>query len=169
MGVTFELSQIAEAARWASLDPETLSLAETGKDSSFPGAVVPARTTSGATIYYALAPDGPAWRRLQPLLLAFAGPTVTDFDGAPANLDEAETLEQRLAQEHFYTVARLRPAPSAEGVALARRALLRLRQVLAAAPNSAAPSHSPPAVYWLACKTRLTIVTCRQPGACTKP
>lgn len=135
MGVTFELSQIAAAAGWGSLDPETLSLAETGTDLRFPGAVVPARTTSGATIYYALAPDGPAWRRLQPLLLAFAGPTITDFDGAPANLDQTEALEQLLAQGQFYAVARLRPAHSAEGTALARRALLRLRQVLAAAPN----------------------------------
>lgn len=133
--MTYELSLIAGAAGWASLDPETLSLAETGKDARFPGAVVPARTTSAATIYYALAPDGPAWRRLQPLLLAFAGPTITDFDGAPANLDHTEALEQLLAQAQFYAVARLRPPPSAEGATLARRALLRLRQVLAAAPK----------------------------------
>lgn len=138
MGVTFELSQIAEAAGWASLDPETLSLAETGQEPSFPGAVVPARTISGTTVYYALAPDGPAWRRLQPLLLAFAGPTITDFEGAPADLDQAETLEQLLAQANFYAVARLRPARSTEGAAIARRALLRLRHVLSTAPNLSA-------------------------------
>src|SRR5262249_42896727 len=102
---------------------------------TFPGAIVPARLKSSAIVFYAIAPNGPAWRQLQPLLLAFAGPTITDFDGLATELDRTQTLERRLNDAQFYAVARLRPAPGPGGSALAERALVRLRDMLTRAPD----------------------------------
>lgn len=47
----------------------------------FPGAIVAWPRSGKSTVYYAMANDAAEWRRLRPLLLAFAGPTLTSFSG----------------------------------------------------------------------------------------
>jgi hypothetical protein len=134
MGLSRNIPDLAVLARWPSIDDHCRPLIETVTEQSFPGAIVPAITSSSELVFYALADDGPTWRRLQPLLRAFAGPTITDFDGLPTVLNHEIDLERRFDEIGFYAVAKLRPNSSPSGRLLATRALLRLRDVLSLAP-----------------------------------
>ena len=97
----------------------------TVSDPDFPGALLTWRGAAGAPpIFYAAASTPAEWRRLRPLLLAFAGPTLTSFSGAPADLDVAQLQERILADSGLSAVARL--VPDAETALSTERALKRL-------------------------------------------
>lgn len=137
MGLGPDWDGLRAAAPWRALPVDHGVLAESIDDARFPGALVPARAPGGDLMVYGVAEDGPTWRRLQPLLLAFAGPTVTSFDGAPAALDVTDPVEGILASATPYAVARLRAGRQPDGERVAVRALLRLRDVLARVPDLA--------------------------------
>src|SRR5689334_16267311 len=63
-----------------------LAISETVVDPIFPGAVLPTLLEGGSCRIYVLASSATEWRKLRPLLMAFAGPTLTSFDGVPAEL-----------------------------------------------------------------------------------
>jgi hypothetical protein len=94
----------------------------TATEKSFPGAILP-RYSSPVTFYYAVGPTPQIWRELRPLLLSFAGKTVTDFSGIPSILDTSDPTEALLAGLEPYAVARLVPSQET-----ARLALLSLRR-----------------------------------------
>jgi hypothetical protein len=56
---------------------------------------------------YAVAPTAQTWRRLRPLLLSFAGPTVTTFSGVPIRLDPSDPAELILVKAGAFAAARL--------------------------------------------------------------
>ena len=90
MAIGVDLVAFAGPARWPGLSSEAVQLSETVGDDGFPGALFPALTISGDLVIYAAANSLSEWRKLQPLLLAFAGPTLTDFTGAPSLVADYE-------------------------------------------------------------------------------
>lgn len=102
---------------------------------AFPGALVPVIDSAGAMQIDVVAPTMSDWRRLKPVLLAFAGPTLTGFDGIPETFDGADPVGARLllAVPAVTAIMRL-PADDRSRVA-ALRAVLRARDTLARAPE----------------------------------
>jgi hypothetical protein len=103
---------------------------------------MPAIIDGNLTIY-AVAETGPEWRKLQPLLLSFAGPTLTDFSGIPSKLDCSEPFEVLLGGAGVHTAARLRPGRFKGGEVAVIRALRRLQARLLDAPDLALPRPEP--------------------------
>ncbi len=130
-----DFSAIAELAQWNKMGPEAERLAQTLEDEKFPGAVIPAFQSDNNPVFYALAQNGPEWRRLQPMLFAFVGPTLTDFEGALTQLDESEPIESYLATIELYAVSVLRPATSVKATNMALRSLAALQRLLLLAPD----------------------------------
>lgn len=136
---TIEASRVSlDAFRDATgrLNPSVdhLALEATALDDAFPGALlVWDRGSDRVPVFYAVAPTHRQWRQLRPLLLSFAGPTLTNFSGAPRLLDPALAHEAVLAANGPAAVARLVPHPETAPSAL--RALNRLRGTLARAPT----------------------------------
>jgi hypothetical protein len=109
-------------------------LAASAIDAGFPGGLVPVATPAGGVRVYALARDDRQWRQLRPLLLSFAGPTLTSFNGLPGSLSGADAIERILAEADPTTVGIL-DLPSDDGVrAQGLRALVRLVTVWSRAP-----------------------------------
>lgn len=102
---------------------------------TFPGALVPAISPTGSMQINVAAPTMSDWRRLKPVLLAFAGPTLTGFDGVPEPFAASDPVgaRLRLAAPAVTAIMRL-PADDRARVA-ALRALLRARDTLSRAPE----------------------------------
>lgn len=101
----------------------------------FPGALVPVIDSTGAMQINVIAPTIRAWRRIKPVLLAFAGPTLTGFDGVPETFDPHNAVGALLMLSEPAVTAIMRlPADDRSRVA-ALRAVLRARDTLARAPD----------------------------------
>jgi hypothetical protein len=101
----------------------------------FPGGLVPVIDATGAMHINVVASTVSNWRRLKPVLLAFAGPTLTAFDGVPEPYDAGDTTGARIMQEHPAVTAVMR-LPSDNRVRMAAlRAVLRARDTFARAPE----------------------------------
>jgi hypothetical protein len=95
--------------------------------SIFPGGILPWPRPGKRTVFYGVARRPEDWRRLRPLLVAFAGPTLTGFTGVPdCPNPKWGAAEAFLAEEGFAAVARLVPADDAQVQEIAVRALERL-------------------------------------------
>lgn len=145
MGLNLDHGALAAAAAWDRLTPDALSLTPTLHSPRFPGAVFPAFDASGELVIYAAASTPAEWRKLQPLLLAFAGPTFTDFEGAPTLLDPNLSVDQVLLAAGIAEAARLRPGRFPQADTVAVRALLRLATLLEGAPDLAIARPEPTA------------------------
>lgn len=68
----------------AGVAPEVAALCadvtQTVVAEAFPGALVPVLDSAGSMQMDVAAPTISEWRRLKPILLAFAGPTLTGFE-----------------------------------------------------------------------------------------
>ncbi len=123
------------------------TLIDTVANPDFPGAVIPNVDTAGNLRIFIAAPTMTTWRRLIPVLRAFAGPTLTSFNGL------LEPLQQGDPAANF--VMQLRPAatgvmrlPSVTRDRLAAlRALMRARETLGRAPNL--QRNAPEPTSWL--------------------
>lgn len=128
-------NELADVADFTQLGPEAAALCtrllETIADPEFPGALVPWLEGSKLSILVA-APTLTAWRRLSPVLRAFAGRTLTSFNGLPEALPSSAVALTRV-QPATTSVMRLEADPRSRVVAL--RALERARETLARAPN----------------------------------
>jgi hypothetical protein len=129
-----DLKVYSKAARWDALPPDVdpLDLARTADDRTFPGAILPAADAAGALYWYAVASTGGEWRLLQPLLLAYVGPTVTAFNGQPTRLSTDVAAERQLLTAGVCAAAKLVPGIGCEQ--LAARALARLRRAVGLRP-----------------------------------
>lgn len=122
-----------------SLDPETGSLAayvsETIDDPTFPGGLVPVVSAEAGLLILVITQSQRDWRRLAPLLKAFAGPTLTSFSGIPedlpADLPASDLI--RAAMPSATAVLRL-PLDGRKRVS-ALRALKRLRETISRSPD----------------------------------
>ncbi|WP_372784822.1 protein DpdD [Phenylobacterium sp.] len=134
MALTLDLAAFGAAADWAALPAGAGDLAATLSQESFPGGLLPARQADGGFCVYAVAGSPSEWRKLQPLLLAFSGPTLTDFHGVPLSVPTADPLAQILFASGASAVARLRPGLEPQSDLAVIRALSRLQTLLATAP-----------------------------------
>ena len=121
-----------------SEDPLISAFDATVIDPDFPGALF-ARPSDGVSppVFYAAAQTQSQWRRLRPLLLAFAGPTLTDFSGKASELDPTQRHERVLGDAGLAVVARI--APTVETASSTERALQRLVALVAKTPPDAEP------------------------------
>jgi hypothetical protein len=104
-------------------------------DAAFPGALVPVTNAAGQLQILVAAPTMMAWRRLAPVLKAFAGPTITSFNGITAPLPPGEPTAQRLAQTRPAATCVIQIPQDRKSVLLALRALMRVRETIARAPD----------------------------------
>ena len=113
----------------------------------FPGALVPVIDGGGSMWIDVAASTMSDWRRLKPVLLAFAGPTITGFDGVPEPFAATDQVGARLqlAAPAVTAIMRL-PADDRARVA-ALRAVLRARDTLFRAP--ALQRSAPVPTSWL--------------------
>jgi hypothetical protein len=122
-----------------SLGPDAaslcVSLIETIADPHFPGAVVPNIDIGGNLHILVAASTMSSWRRLRPLLQAFAGPTLTSFDGLPEALPQGDPAASVVAQSQPVSTGVMRLPPDPRNRLAALRALVRARDTLARAPN----------------------------------
>lgn len=88
-------------------------------------------------VFYAAAQTQGQWRRLRPLLLAFAGPTLTDFAGEASRLDLTRRHEQVLGAAGLAAVVRM--APTAQTAGSTERALHRMIAMVAKTPPDSEP------------------------------
>lgn len=111
------------------------ALARTATEERFPGALLILPRPGKRSVYYAVAADAPEWRRLRPLLIAYAGPTLTSFHGWPEPLrPHAIAVEALLEAAEFHCVARLVPGESVQ--MFTRRSLQRLVSMVTTAPST---------------------------------
>ncbi len=134
MGLRRDLAGLTSAAGLEPTDVEASALWATAADPKFPGALLPARRDGGLVIY-AVAETPAEWRRLRPLLTAFAGPTLTDFAGASSLLDRSDAFEREIMAVPPHAAARIRPGPAASVEAWTLASLRRLQTRLAEAPD----------------------------------
>jgi hypothetical protein len=137
--LVLDVAAFAAAADWQHLpdDIAALRLEATVTNPKFPGALLPRVRRDRSIVWYAAAPSTQVWRRLRPLLLAYAGPTVTNFCGLPVELDELDPAEVLLSRSGVVSAAVL--VPSIGGTELAARALARLVAALARVPSDVSP------------------------------
>lgn len=102
---------------------------------AFPGALVPFVDSAGAMQIDVAASTMSDWRRLKPVLLAFAGPTITAFDGVPEAFDPADPIGARLMLTMPAVSAIMRLPSDDRSRVAALRAVLRARDTLARAPE----------------------------------
>jgi hypothetical protein len=102
---------------------------------TFPGALVPIIDSAGLMQIDVAATTMSDWRRLKPVLLAFAGPTLTSFNGVPEPFAATDPVGARLRLVSPAVTAIMRlPADDYSRLA-ALRAVLRARDTLARAPE----------------------------------
>ncbi len=112
-----------------------VEITQTVSADAFPGALVPFVDGAGAMQIDVAASTTSDWRRLKPVLLAFAGPTLTAFDGVPEAFDPTDLVGVRLMLTRPAVTAIMRlPGDNRSRVA-ALRAVLRARDTLARAPE----------------------------------
>lgn len=104
-------------------------------DPAFPGALIPTATATGRLQILIATPTMMAWRRLSPVLKAFAGPTMTSFNGITAPLPLGEVEAQRLAQTLPAATCIIQIPQDRKSVLSALRALTRVRETIARAPD----------------------------------
>jgi hypothetical protein len=150
--VSAQLAAEYEAAIDLSLVPPEVAelckgLADTIVDPAFPGALIPVVQPAAGLLVAAAAASAPDWRRLNPILVAFAGPTLTSFVGIPEPITEADPVSLLISNANpaVTGILRLPAEPKAQIAGL--RALARARDTLARAPTLQRSSPEP--TSWL--------------------
>jgi hypothetical protein len=104
-------------------------------DPAFPGVLVPITNAAGRLQILVATPTMMAWRRLAPVLKAFVGPTMTSFTGITSPLPPGELIAQRLAQSLPAATCVIQVPQDRKSVVSALRALMRVRETIARAPD----------------------------------
>jgi hypothetical protein len=96
-------------------------------DETFPGAIVPIMA-NGRVSFYALADDMAQWRKLQPLLQAFVGITLTDFTGQVTINDQGDAESDILEKYKFAVVTHFRPGGDQRMESLTVNTIVKMRR-----------------------------------------
>lgn len=110
-------------------------LMETVDDPEFPGALVPSVGSSGSLCILVAAPTMGIWRRLSPILQAFAGPTLTSFDGLARPLPQENPIAEVVARSQPAATCVIDLPHDDRARVAALRALVRARDTLARSPS----------------------------------
>jgi hypothetical protein len=131
-------SQVRARSKGFSFPAVTESLCdqllETVDRTDFPGALIPEMNADGQLLIIAIAMPAD-WRRLSPVLRAFAGPTLTSFDGLPSVDPVGGDLGAAIAGTGPFVSATIRLPDDAGAQEMALRALVRARDTLVRAPS----------------------------------
>jgi hypothetical protein len=109
-------------------------LLETADSAAFPGVLVPERAADGEFLVVAVALPSD-WRRLCPVLRAFAGPTLTSFDGLPSTGLVVANVLAAVTEAGQCVTAAIRIPADHGGREMALRALVRARDTFSRAPS----------------------------------
>lgn len=143
--------RLSALADYSQLEPEIATLCvvvgETAKDPDFPGAFVPVVSATGDLRVFIASPTSTAWRRLSPVLKAFAGPTLTSFDGLPTALPHENSVAAIIFGSAPAATADIRLPADTRSRITALRALARVRDTFARAPKLQRSPHEP--TSWL--------------------
>lgn len=154
-------------ANLTPLDPDAQAICRqligTIQDLDFPGAIVPQVAADGALRVYVVAQDLAQWRKLAPVLRAFAGLTLTSFEGRPQPLPENEPTAQALMGCAPAVTAIMRVPPDAQLRLVVLRALARARETLARAPSL--QRNAPEPTSWLLARFQDYLNTTNRAGA----
>ena len=104
--------------------------------SKFPGAVLLDIQSDKIRSYYAIASSAADWQRLRPLLMAFAGPSLTSFNGWPELFVPKTQAESVLYGGNFNFVVRLTPGAAPRSQKVLQRLLSRLICMVTSAPET---------------------------------
>jgi len=132
------------------LDGETFGgildrLLQTATDPTFPGALLP-RPDAGTLRFYLASPDARQWRMATECLIAFCGPSHSDFSGRTAQPTPGDAVERLLfGQPGIHAVGRFRIAPE-KGTLPALKALLRMVASFHAVPEMRVAAREPTSV-----------------------
>jgi hypothetical protein len=133
------LADLAALEPCAGASPDVAALcadvAQSVVVEAFPGALVPVINSGGAMQIDVAAPTMSDWRRLKPVLLAFAGPTLTGFDGVPETFTATDPVGTRLTLAAPAVTAIMRLPMDDRSRSAALRALVRARDTLGRAPE----------------------------------
>ena len=121
-----------------ALGPEIVRLCTgllaTVRDPLFPGALVP-HLDGGELSVLVAAPTLTTWRRLRPVIRAFAGPTLTSFDGLPLPLPASARAAAVMLGSQPAATAVIRLPTDTRSRTSALRALARVQDTFARAPD----------------------------------
>lgn len=109
----------------------------------FPGAILAWPRQNKPTVYYAIANNATEWRRLRPLLLAFAGPTLTSFTGRVEPLLPKIPIESMLITTGWAVVARMVVGSDQKAEEIAYRSLKRMFEMVSRAPATTRDAPQP--------------------------
>jgi hypothetical protein len=124
----------------SEISDQCVQFLSTIADPEFPGALIPeARADGSLRVIAAATPSD--WRRLRPVLQAFAGPTITSFNGFPVALLDNNGIGAVLSELGPQVTAVMSVPVEAQTRMSALRALIRMRETFARAPQ---PSKSAP-------------------------
>jgi hypothetical protein len=133
------MSDVSGLGDFSALGPDDAflcaTLIETIADPQFPGAVVPSVDINGSLQILVAASTVSAWRRLRPVLQAFAGPTLTSFSGLPEALPQGDPVAGAVARSQPVSTGVMRLPSDPRNRLAALRALVRARDTLARAPE----------------------------------
>ena len=118
----------------AGLEDLGQQLVDTIQDPDFPGALIPTFVSDGDLEIVAAA--NPAdWRRLSPVLRAFAGSTLSSFDGMPSKGPVDGNLDTLISAARPLTTAVIRLPSGTKRREAALRAMVRARETIKRAPS----------------------------------
>lgn len=133
------LADIVALSPFASLDSDLAKLCtdviQTVSKPDIPGALVPVIDASGNFQINVAIPTVSDWRRLKPILLAFAGPTLTSFNGVPEAFERNGAICARIMQTQPAVTAIMRLPSEKRAQVTALRAVLRALDTLTRAPQ----------------------------------
>ncbi|MGO6790011.1 protein DpdD [Rhizobium ruizarguesonis] len=134
--ILVDLESISDfSALGTDVDELCQQLHVTIADAGFPGALIPNIDPGGSLRILVAAPTMTAWRRLSPVLRAFAGPTLTSFNGITEPLPVADAVAQRIARSAPAATGVIRIPQNGRSILSALRALTRVRETIARAPD----------------------------------
>lgn len=157
----------ATLADFTPLEPDAQvicrDLMGTIQDLDFPGAIVPHVAADGDLRVYVVAQDLSQWRKLVPVLRAFAGLTLTSFEGRPQPLPANEPGAQVLMGCAPAVTAIMRVPSDVQLRLVVLRALARARETLARAPLL--QRNAPEPTSWLLARFQDCLNTTNRAGA----
>ncbi|SVE33314.1 uncharacterized protein METZ01_LOCUS486168, partial [marine metagenome] len=96
-----------------SLKPRQVEIfdyfAKSAVSERFPGGILAIPSVNQPINYYAIAANARDWRILRPLLLAWAGPTISSFDGNIFQPESDNDFENYLISRNWYLISKIIP------------------------------------------------------------
>jgi len=146
-GIMTQLEALQECARFPTeLADLCIQVQSTLVNPNFPGALIPEALPDGSLrVIVAATPTD--WRQLRPVLQAFAGPTLTSFDGLPVALPSTSPISEVFRNIGPQVTSIILLPADAQTRKSALRAFLRIRETFARAPRNT--RRAPEPTSWL--------------------